>query len=156
MEGPRREDTDELRHLVQGLKRSGIKLTKQRLEILREVAESHSHPDAETVHQRVRERVPTVSLDTVYRTLWLLSDLGLVTALAPPRDRVRFDANTRQHHHFICVSCGRIHDFSSDDLDRLTLPDSVRELGHILSAQMEVRGICTSCARERSVNPDDD
>ncbi|MBW1971134.1 MAG: transcriptional repressor, partial [Deltaproteobacteria bacterium] len=55
---------------------SGEKLTHQRIEIFREVAQTGEHPDAEKVHQGVRKRMPTVSLDTVYRTLWWLKDLG--------------------------------------------------------------------------------
>jgi Fur family transcriptional regulator, peroxide stress response regulator len=63
---------------------SGVRLTDQRLEIFREVAASLDHPDAEAVFRAVQPRVPTVSLDTVYRTLWLLTDLGIVTTLGAP------------------------------------------------------------------------
>ncbi|MDA8177928.1 MAG: transcriptional repressor, partial [Deltaproteobacteria bacterium] len=72
-------------------RRAGVKLTHQRLEIFREIAGSTKHPDAETVYRGVRARVPTVSLDTVYRTLWLLDGLGLITTLGPRRESVRFD-----------------------------------------------------------------
>jgi Fe2+ or Zn2+ uptake regulation protein len=72
---------------------SGAKLTHQRIEIFREVAMTGDHPDAERVYQGVRHRMPTVSLDTVYRTLWWLKDLGLVTTLGTSRERTRFDAN---------------------------------------------------------------
>ena len=57
---------------------AGVKLTHQRLEIFREVASSVEHPDAEAVVRSVRKRMPTVSIDTVYRTLWMLNDLGLI------------------------------------------------------------------------------
>ena len=63
-----------------------MKLTHQRMEIFREVARTADHPDAQTVYERVRKRVPAVSLDTVYRNLWLLSDLGLLSTLGPPRN----------------------------------------------------------------------
>ena len=59
---------------------AGIRLTHQRLEIYRAVAQSDDHPDAETVYRRVRTRMPTVSLDTVYRTLWLLNDHHLIAS----------------------------------------------------------------------------
>ena len=67
--------------LKDALKRSGLKLTHQRLEIFREVATSGIHPNAEKIFNGVRERMSTISLDTVYRTVWLLFDLGLVTSL---------------------------------------------------------------------------
>jgi Fur family peroxide stress response transcriptional regulator len=94
----------------------------------------------------VRERVPTVSLDTVYRTLWWLKDLGFITALGSPRERTRFDANLRQHHHFICVRCGLTRDFYSDRLDNLELPESVKSIGQVETMQVEVKGVCIDCA----------
>ena len=60
--------------------------------------------------------MPTVSLDTVYRTLWKLRDLGLVKTLGPNRDAVRFDANLEGHHHYVCVRCGLVRDFDSEEL----------------------------------------
>ncbi|MCU0610277.1 MAG: transcriptional repressor, partial [Candidatus Eisenbacteria bacterium] len=76
-----------------------VRLTHQRLEIFREVAGTGDHPDVEAIWRAVRKRIPTVSLDTVYRTLWLLNDVGAITTLGLPRERIRFDANTTPHHH---------------------------------------------------------
>jgi Fur family peroxide stress response transcriptional regulator len=125
---------------------SGAKLTHQRLEIFREVAQTGDHPDAEKVFQGVRERMPTVSLDTVYRTLWWLKDLGLITILGPLRERARFDANLSRHHHFVCTQCGLTRDFLSDEFDNLEFPDSLRAIGHAEKTQVEVKGRCLKCA----------
>ena len=127
-------------------KKAGVKLTHQRLEIFREVAGSLEHPDADGVARALRKRMPTVSLDTVYRTLWLLNDLGLVTTLGPRRESVRFDANLEHHHHYVCVRCGLTRDFESAELNTLRVPDAVKELGSVLATQVEVRGICDKCA----------
>jgi Fur family peroxide stress response transcriptional regulator len=134
---------------------AGVRLTHQRMEIFREVAQTGDHPDAEMVYQRVRERMPTVSLDTVYRTLWLLNDHGLITTLGPPRTRTRFDANLARHHHFMCTRCGLTRDFHSQQLDDLELPRSARAFGRIETTLVEVRGVCRECARKsaRSTNP---
>jgi Fur family peroxide stress response transcriptional regulator len=126
---------------------AGVKLTHQRLEIFREVASSLEHPDAEAVFRAVRTRVPTVSIDTVYRTLWMLNDLGLVTTLGPRRERLRFDANLEHHHHYVCVRCGLARDFESAELGALRVPDPVKELGRIVATHVEVRGVCSRCAR---------
>lgn len=126
----------------------GIKLTHQRIEIFREVAQTEDHPDAEQVFHRVRERLPTVSLDTVYRTLWLLNDLDLIMTLASSRERARFDANLESHHHFVCGQCGFTRDFYSDDLDNITLPASLNSLGEIEATHVEVRGVCQKCIEE--------
>ena len=125
---------------------AGAKLTHQRTEIFREVARTGDHPDAETVYRRVRARIPAVSLDTIYRTLWLLVDLGLIQTLGTGRDRARFDANLDRHHHFVCVKCGLTKDFYSTDFDDLALPDSLKEIGEAEVTHVEVRGVCLACA----------
>lgn len=131
-------------------RKEGIKLTHQRMQIYREVACTEDHPDAEQVFQRVRERLPTVSLDTVYRTLWLLNDLGLVTTLGSRRERTRFDANLSGHHHFVCEKCGFTRDFYSTELDNFILPDSVVDsLGEIETTHFEVHGVCRNCVAKK-------
>jgi Fur family peroxide stress response transcriptional regulator len=124
----------------------GVKRTHQRMEIFREVAQTAEHPDAEKVYRSVSERIPTMSLDTVYRTLWLLKDLGLITTLGSPRERTRFDANLDHHHHFVCVKCGLTRDFYSDYLNSLKLPDSLLSIGQAVKTQVEVKGLCRECA----------
>jgi Fur family peroxide stress response transcriptional regulator len=137
-----------IEHFKETARRAGVKLTHQRLEIFREVAASLEHPSAEAVLKSVRPRMPTVSLDTVYRTLWLLNDLGLISTVGPRRGSARFDANLAHHHHYVCVRCGLVRDFESAALDALRIPKSVRALGSISDAQVEVRGVCRRCARE--------
>lgn len=131
-------------------RKTGVKLTHQRLEIFREVAASLEHPDAEAVFKRVRLRMPTVSLDTVYRTLWLLNDLGVVTTLGPRRESVRFDANLRAHHHYVCVRCGLTMDFEGVDLAALAIPDTVKQMGSIVATRLEVSGLCATCAKKKA------
>jgi len=142
----KREVAKRMTRFEQVCRAAGIRLTHQRLEIFHEVAQTGDHPDAEMVYRRVRKRMPTVSLDTVYRTLWLLNDQGLITTLGPSRGRTRFDANLARHHHFVCVRCGSTRDFYSKELDDLELPSSARALGRIETTLVEVRGVCRECA----------
>jgi len=125
---------------------AGVKLTHQRMEIFREVAASTAHPDAEAVYQGVRSRIPSVSLDTVYRTLWLLNDMGLLTTLGQRRESVRFDANLSPHHHYVCESCGLTRDFESQELDALRIPSGVQGFGSVSATRVEVRGLCAACS----------
>jgi len=136
--------------LKQAARKAGVKLTLQRLEIFREVAASLEHPSAEMVLKAIQARMPTVSLDTVYRTLWLLTDLGLVSTLGPRRGSARFDANLAHHHHYVCVRCGLARDFESAELGALRIPKSVKELGSIASTHVEVRGVCHRCAEQQA------
>lgn len=157
-EEPLRVEAEELERRLDrfkaAAKAAGVKLTHQRLEIFREVASSLEHPDAETVFRGVRKRMPTISLDTVYRTLWTLNDLGLITTLGPRRESVRFDANLDHHHHFVCVQCGRALDFQSAEFDALRVPKSVTEFGSIIATHVEVRGVCGKCAATKTnTNP---
>lgn len=134
-------------------KGAGVKLTHQRLEIFRAVASSVEHPSAEAVYKAVQRTMPTVSLDTVYRTLWLLIDLGLLTTLGPRQGSVRFDANLEHHHHYLCVRCGLVRDFESIELNALRIPDSVNRFGRVVSTHVEVRGVCARCASELAEAP---
>ncbi len=127
-------------------RRRGIKLTHQRLVVFSEIAATEAHPDAETVFERVRRKIPTISQDTVYRTLWLLDDLGLVTTLNSFR-RVRFDANTDRHHHFVCTRCGKVADVYSEEFDHLGVPKGASRLGRVTATHVELRGLCNECLR---------
>jgi Fur family peroxide stress response transcriptional regulator len=130
-------------------RRKGLKVTHQRMEVFRELAASDEHPDAETVYERVRKRLPTVSCDTVYRTLSTLETQGLVSRTEVLGGPARYDANMAPHHHFVCTTCGLVRDFYSDALDSLPIPKSVEALGKVESAHVQVRGVCSVCAARK-------
>ncbi len=141
-----------MERFIEELRRAGVKLTHQRLEIYREVASRTDHPDIETLFQALRRRMPTVSLDTVYRTLSLFEELGLVGKLRPREEKTRFDANTGLHHHFVCIRCGLIRDVHAPFLDHLEMPDGQGVEGAVRSTHVEFRGLCPACEAAR---PDD-
>jgi Fur family peroxide stress response transcriptional regulator len=124
----------------------GVKLTHQRLEIFREVASRTDHPAVDAVFRAVQARIPTVSLDTVYRTLWVLEELGLLSTLGPRHGAVRFDANLRRHHHYVCTRCGLTRDFESPAFDALETPSSVTSFGEVVATRVELRGVCRQCS----------
>ncbi len=126
----------------------GVRVTHQRLEIFREVATSPDHPDAETVFLQLRRRIPTISLDTVYRGLWLLHDLGLIQIIGSGRESTRFDANLDPHHHFLCLGCGLMRDFGEIDLMHLELPGFLSHVGQVRVIHLEARGVCLACLQK--------
>ncbi|MBN1772364.1 MAG: transcriptional repressor [Deltaproteobacteria bacterium] len=138
-----------MERITSAVKAAGVKLTIQRLEIFRELAASADHPSAEAVFEALHARMPTVSLDTVYRTLWLLTDLGLVHTLGPRHESVRFDPKLERHHHFVCLRCGLVRDFESAELDALRVPASAARFGRVEATHVEVRGVCSGCARKQ-------
>ena len=143
----RRELDRRLLRFKDAARKAGVKLTHQRLEIFREVASSLEHPAVEAVFHAVQARIPTMSLDTVYRTLWMLEELGLITTLGPRRGAVRFDANLQPHHHFVCVRCGLTRDFENPAFDALGVPSVVKQYGGVVGTRVELRGVCRNCSR---------
>ena len=150
---PRAEIERRMAEFKSVARRSGVKLTHQRLEIFREVASRIDHPAVEAVFRAVQARIPTVSLDTVYRTLWLLEDLGLLSSLEPRHGGVRFDANVRRHHHYVCVRCGLTRDFESPAFDALPTPSNVTSFGKVVAARVELSGVCRTCSRNTEERP---
>lgn len=148
---PEAEVAERVARFTEALRASGFRLTHQRLEVVREVASTDAHPDADQVFRAVRERVPTISLDTVYRTLGTLTDLGLVSRVLGVSGTARFDANASHHHHFVCSRCGRIDDVASMDLDGVDIPIGAGDFGRVDSVEVRFRGVCRACAeREQS------
>ena len=134
-----------LKELESACRKAGARVTHQRREVLRAVVETDEHPDAQGVLQRVRERMPTISFDTVYRTLSFLEEHELIRRVHTAEGRARFDGNHRPHHHFICTNCRRITDFESAELDEMELPEGASRLGAASARQLQVFGICRDC-----------
>ncbi len=138
--------------MTAALRDEGLRLTHQRLEVVREIAATDEHPDVESVYRGVRVRVPTISLDTVYRTLATLVARGLVARVATTEGAARYDAATSPHHHYVCTRCGSMRDVVDAALDAVAVPDGVRALGSVETVEVRMRGVCAACA-EKGVLP---
>ena len=134
-----------MKDFLDACREAGLKVTHQRTEIFRELAETDEHPDAETIYGRVCQKVPAVSRDTVYRTLGLLEERGLITRAEIRSGPARYDANTNDHHHFFCMECGRIRDIYSKAMDNFSVPASVKKVGTVRSRHVQLRGVCSVC-----------
>jgi Fur family peroxide stress response transcriptional regulator len=124
---------------------AGLRLTHQRLEIFRELAQATDHPSAETLHQRLRRTIPTISLDTVYRTLATFAGHGLINKVETVESQARFEATTFRHHHLICSRCREIIDFQWPAIDEASLPEEVTPWGRIDTRNVVVYGVCRKC-----------
>ena len=130
--------------------RAGLRVTTQRWEIFRRLRGATDHPDAETICRKVRESLPGISLDTVYRTLDTFEKVGIASRVSTLCDRARFDGNAEPHPHAVCLRCGAVRDVS---LPEGTLPSAVPgfpDFAHIHSMHIEYRGICAACAEASS------
>ena len=127
----------------------GIKATQQRFEIYSMLVGSPDHPDAESVYSAIRKILPSISFDTVYRTIRMLEEKGVISRVVPGLERMRYDANRERHHHFICVKCGMIKDFYSEDFNSIAPPDSINDIGQAEYVHIEVRGVCHKCKEKQ-------
>ncbi|MCC6698621.1 MAG: transcriptional repressor [Candidatus Hydrogenedentes bacterium] len=135
---------------VLACKERGLRLTHQRLEVYRALAKAKDHPSAEMLYQRVRKRVPTISLDTVYRTLGSLEEEGFIARVGTAMSSARFEFNPEPHHHFVCVRCGGIRDVEAHSLGHDALAKYLPKSYHVLSSHVEFRGLCPDCLEKTS------
>ncbi len=135
--------------LSDSLHAAGRRLTPQRALILSILRESAGHLDAEGIYALARRRHPGLNLATVYRTLAVLQDMGLVEQRYFARDHKReyFEAvGKREHYHFTCLGCGKVL-----EVETPRIRQAQRELGETLGlifshACVCFEGYCASCA----------
>ena len=135
-------------HLVRigaACRSAGIRRTHQRMEIFAELAKATDHPTPEILYRRLLRRLPTVSLDTVYRTLATLARHNLVQKVETVQSQVRFEAVAIPHHHLICRECGEIRDFPWSFFDTTRLPMEANSWGTVERKSAVLTGICDKC-----------
>ena len=99
------------------LSKCGCRMTPQRLMIAEAIEGASGHISAEEIYQDIRKRYPSLNLSTVYRTLELLKETGLVTETDMGDGRVRFHSRGHEHHHhLVCSKCGRVIDLAEETL----------------------------------------
>lgn len=131
------------------LRQQGYKLTTQRRAVLKAIARSRSHLSPAEIYKKAKQEDPKIGLVTVYRTLEILSRLGVICEM-----RTRGNARSylirgtvEHHHHLICTDCGTVVDFTGCDLSRLEKRLS-RETGFKMKGHLlELSGHCPSCQK---------
>ena len=120
------------------------RVTRQRTIILEELRKVATHPTADEVYHLVRQRLPRISLGTVYRNLDLLAEQGDILKIDSAGSSKRFDGVTRPHQHVRCQKCGRVADIMPSvplpDTRHIILPGFV-----ITAARLEFDGLCDVC-----------
>ena len=121
------------------------RMTKQRRIIIEELKRLTSHPTAEQLYHIVRERLPKISLGTVYRNLDLLSKNNEIRKLDIDKDQAIYDAEKREHCHIRCIRCGKIGDIFN--MPKADIEKEVSKLTDftIIDYTPEFRGICQVC-----------
>ena len=121
-----------------------MRRTIQRQVIVEELRKLRTHPTAKELYEVVKERIPTISFGTVYRTLKLLKSKGEVLELTFPERSSRWDGFTHPHQHFFCEKCGKVFDIEKDIASNIRDIEGVVE-GKINRVHLEIYGICKQC-----------
>jgi len=133
---------------------AGLKVTPQRMAVYKALVETTEHPSAEAVFQKVRRTFPSISLDTVNRTLLTLSDMGAAFVVEGSGDAKRFDANLCAHQHFKCLKCKKILDFHHEPFDQIEVPTNLPSRVTVLRKTVYLEGLCDQCAKGSGIKGD--
>jgi len=125
-----------------------LRTTQQRLVILEELRTNNNHPSADELYERVRKRLPRISLGTVYRNLEVLSQLGEIQKLELSGSLKRYDGVPSKHYHIRCVQCNRVDDAPIAPLNRIENELYNTTVYEIISHNLEFTGLCPDCARK--------
>ncbi len=140
---------NETEKLAQKLKKAGLKITPQRIAILTELISSSDHPTAEAIFKKIKQNLPNISFDTVNRTLISFAQSGVIKIAEVRGGAKRYDPITEQHHHFHCIMCNRIIDFTSEEYNKIELPKKITSKHQVLDQKIVLDGICQNCKNKR-------
>lgn len=127
------------------LKKHGVKPSYQRLRIFEYLIKYRNHPTVDNIYQELVLEIPTLSKTTVYNTLKLFLEKGLVQVLVIEGNEIRYDADVSTHAHFKCEECGKVYDLFMD----LNI-DNIAELKDFLVKERHIyfKGICKKCLKK--------
>jgi Fur family peroxide stress response transcriptional regulator len=130
------------------LKSRGIRLTPQRQIILQFLKETDDHPTAEQVYQKIGEQFPGISLATVYNTLKMLKELGVIRELSYGDMSSRYDGNDSEHAHLVCEGCNHVIDIECPSQEVLQTEQIVSSGFSVRAHRLEFYGTCANCQTE--------
>lgn len=146
-----------MNHRIQAFKEllaeRGYRVTPQRVGIYEYLVTTDEHPSAEEIYRALQDRYPTMSPATVYKTLDLLVELGLVGELAFGGEVTRYDGRPGLHVNMICVRCRRITDLPMEGLEVVAQAAREQTGFQVLRERHEVYGICPSCQKGNQARP---
>lgn len=135
----------EMHEALAVLKSKGVKLTPQRQEVMRVLLNGAKHHSADEIYQEVKSVYPGVSFDTIYRTLHLLKEQGLVRELDFFDGCRRFEFNEYHHHHLVCLKCGKAEEISFCPVGCLDQVQAEHPDFRVAGHMFKIYGYCQSC-----------
>jgi Fe2+ or Zn2+ uptake regulation protein len=136
-------------HLRDTFHAQGRRLTSQRRLILGVLEECDGHLDAEALFVQARARDPDISLATVYRTLAVLKEMGLVEEHSLGEEHSHYEAvHGQPHYHFVCLGCGEVIEFDAPLTREIARDVSEQEGVCITNVRLHLSGYCARCQDE--------
>ena len=126
--------------------------TEQRQLIQEILQQAGGHLDADEIYQQARQRSPRISLSTVYRNLQVFKELGLVEEHQFGSRRYYEPAPRTEHHHLVCLGCGRVFEFKCPSTERLKSTISKEEGFRVTDAEVRLSGYCPDCQERLTVS----
>ncbi len=137
----------QVKDIASRLLQKGYRITPQRLMILEAIEGASGHVSAEEIYQDIRKRYSGLNISTVYRTLELLKESGLVTETDMGDGRVRFHSMGHEHHHhLVCSKCGKVVNLDEETLSPLTSALSEKYGFHAYLKHLAIFGRCKACS----------
>jgi len=127
-------------------KDTGLKMTPQRLAILEYLDGNKNHPSAEDIYLEIKKKYPMISFATVYKTIEVLKKRGNLLELTVDPARRRYDPDTSNHHHLICIDCKKIVDIYIDL--KVDVPEDAKGSFEMVGNHIEFYGICPECKKK--------
>jgi len=127
------------------LKQNQLKITPQRLAIMKYLDEHRTHPTADRIYIDLKEKNPALSKTTVYNSVETLKEHGIIQSLTISGSELRYDFENKMHHHFLCTKCGTIIDID------IKCPNigKIIESGHnVEEVHGYFKGICKKCMKK--------
>ena len=122
----------------------GVKPSLQRIAIMGYLMEHLTHPTADTIFNDLYHSIPTLSKTTVYNTLKLLEEHGVILAINIDEKNTRYDADISLHAHFKCKKCGCVKDFPLENISVLKNVNDSEDFV-ITECQVYFKGYCKQC-----------
>ena len=109
---------NDLQQISEKFRQNKLKITPQRIAIYNALLERTDHPTAEVIYQEIQPQFPGISLSTVYNTLEMLCEKGLIQKVKTGRDNMRYDGIEQPHHHLYSAQTDRMEDYFDEELDQ--------------------------------------
>ena len=131
-------------------KAQGLAFTFQRQVIYEAVVDSREHPTPELIYEQVRQRIPSISLGTIYKNVKTFLDSGVLKEVTLHHGSLRLESNMTPHHHLVCSTCKAIFDIEESAVEPVRLPKGKVPAGFsIKQCRVEFVGVCKSCQTVR-------